>query len=57
MLFRVEYRDLIPSGDVIGRGLIIEASSQELAQRLAQGMCRANEELGSVRRFARAEVA
>ena len=57
MLFKVDYRDLNPTGDVIGRGLFIEADSLEQASRLAQERCRADEELESVRRFARGEVA
>ena len=57
MLFRVEYADLTPSGDVIGRGNYIEASSLEQAQQLAQEQCRADEAVESVRRFARGEEA
>lgn len=57
MLFKVDYRDRTPSGDVIGRGLFIEADCLEDAQRLAQKRCRADEEVESVRRFARGEVA
>jgi hypothetical protein len=59
MLFRVEYSDTkrIASGDVIGRGLYIEADSLEQAFRLAQERCRADEDIESVRRFARGEAA
>ena len=57
MLFKADYRDRTPSGDVIGRGNYIEAASLEQAQRLAQEQCRVDEELESVRRFARGEVA
>ncbi len=57
MLFKVDYRDRTPSGDVIGRGLFIEADSLEQAFRLAQERCRADEEIESVRRFARGEAA
>lgn len=57
MLFKVDYCDLNPTGDVIGRGLFIEADCLEQASRLAQERCRADEEVESVRRFARGEVA
>lgn len=57
MLFKVDYRDLTPIGDVIGRGLFVEADSLEQASRLAQERCRADEEIESVRRFARGEAA
>lgn len=57
MLFRAYYRDHDPSGGLIGRGIYIEADSLEQAQGLAQERCRADEEIESVRRFARGEVA
>jgi hypothetical protein len=57
MLFKVDYINLNPSEDVIGRGIYIEADCLEQAQRIAQEKCRADEKLESVRRFARGEVA
>ncbi len=56
MLFKADYRDRQPSGEVIGRGLLIEADSLEQALRLAHGRCRADEEIDSVRRYTRGEV-
>jgi hypothetical protein len=56
MLFRVEYSDRAPSGDVIGRGNYIEADCLEDAEALAWSQRRLGEELKSVRRFVRGEV-
>jgi hypothetical protein len=57
MLFKVDYRDRTPSGDVIGRGLFIEADCLEDAEARACLLARGDEDIESVRRFARGEVA
>jgi hypothetical protein len=57
MLFKVDYRDRQPSGEVIGRGNYIEADCLEDAEALAWSQRRLGEEVKSVRRFVRGEVA
>ena len=57
MLFKIDYSNRTPSGDVIGRGFFIEADCLQQAQRFAQERCRADEHVESVRRFSRGEVA
>jgi hypothetical protein len=55
MLFKVSYRYRSPSGDVIGRGNYIEADCLEDAETLACLQARGDEDVESVRRFARGE--
>lgn len=52
-LFKVLYRDIAPTGDVIGRGLFIEADCLEDAEARACLMARGDEAIESVRQFAR----
>lgn len=52
-LFKVNYRDIAPSGDVIGRGDHIEANTIGEAQAIAARMTRASEVLESVREVRR----
>lgn len=56
-LFKVCYRDTAPSGDVIGRGIFIEADCLEDAEARACLMARGDEDLESVRQFWPREVA
>lgn len=56
-LFKVNYRDTVPSGDVIGRGLLIDADCLEDAEARACLMARGDEEIDSVRLFWPREVA
>lgn len=53
-LFKVLYRDIAPTGDLIGRGLFIEADCLEDAEARACLMARGDEAIESVRPFARA---
>jgi hypothetical protein len=49
MLFKVSYRDLCPSGDVIGRGTYVDAPSLAAAETIARQQTRSGETLDSVR--------
>lgn len=53
-LFKVSYRDIEPTGNVIGRGTYIEADCLEDAEARACLMARGDEEIESVRQFSRA---
>lgn len=53
-LFKVSYRDITPSGDVIGRGTYVEADCMEDAEARACLLARGDEEIESVRLFSRA---
>lgn len=50
-LFKINYRDTAPSGDVIGRGILIDADCLEDAEARACLMARGDEELESVQLF------
>lgn len=53
-LFKVSYRDITPTGDVIGRGIYIKADCLEDAVARACLLARGDEEIESVRLFSRA---
>lgn len=55
--FKINYRDRNPQGNVIGRGLFIDADCLEDAEARACLLARGDEDIESVRRFARGEVA
>jgi hypothetical protein len=55
--FKINYRDIAPSGDVIGRGIIIDADCLEDAEARACLLARGDEDIESVRRFTWGEVA
>jgi hypothetical protein len=56
-LFKIHYRDIAPSGDVIGRGLLIDADCLEDAEARACFLARGDEDIESVRQFWPREVA
>jgi len=49
--FKINYRDITPIGDVIGRGLLIDADCLEDAEARACLLARGDEEIESVRLF------
>jgi hypothetical protein len=49
--FKINYRDIMPIGDVIGRGLLIDADCLEDAEARACLLARGDEEIESVRLF------
>jgi hypothetical protein len=55
--FKINYRDISPKGDVIGRGLLIDADCLEDAEARACLLARGDEDIESVRLFWSREVA
>jgi hypothetical protein len=49
--FKINYRDITPIGDVIGRGLLIDADCLEDAEARACFLARGDEDIESVRQF------
>lgn len=49
--FKINYRDITPIGDVIGRGLLIDADCLEDAEARACLLARGDEEIESVLLF------